>query len=127
LIAPVDQVFSGLCVAGGRESARGWTDWAESSQHPGLAAQFFSAANGPVLSLSFSLGLDRGHAPGGGARNRRIAARMARTMGPVTATSANWKVMARAWRTTRAPILISLSWRLVSDQSAISSGSAMQR
>ena len=43
---------------------------------------------------------------------------MARTIAPVTATSANWKVMARAWRTTRAPILISLSWRLVSDQSA---------
>jgi len=27
---------------------------------------------------------------------------MARTIGLVTATSANWKVMARAWRTTRA-------------------------
>jgi hypothetical protein len=38
-----------------------------------------------------------------------MAARMARTIGPVTATSANWKVMARAWRTTRAPILINLS------------------
>jgi len=35
-----------------------------------------------------------------------MAARMARTIGPVTATSASWKVMARAWRTTRAPILI---------------------
>ena len=34
---------------------------------------------------------------------------MARTITPVTATSANWKVMARAWRTTRAPILISFS------------------
>ncbi len=38
-----------------------------------------------------------------------MAARMARTIGPVTATSANWKVMARACRTTRAPILISCS------------------
>lgn len=37
---------------------------------------------------------------------------MARTIAPVTATSASWKVMARAWRTTRAPILISFSWRL---------------
>ena len=44
---------------------------------------------------------------------------MARTIGPVTATSARWKVMARAWRTTRAPILISFSCRLVIDQSAI--------
>ena len=41
---------------------------------------------------------------------------MARTIGPVTATSANWKVITRAWRTTRAPILISLSCRLVNDQ-----------
>ena len=34
---------------------------------------------------------------------------MVRTIGPVTATSASWKVI------TRAPILISLSFRLVSD------------
>jgi hypothetical protein len=31
----------------------------------------------------------------------------------VTATSANCKVMARAWRTTRAPSLISLSCKLI--------------
>jgi hypothetical protein len=42
-----------------------------------------------------------------------MAARMALTMAPVTATSANWKVMARAGRTTRAPILISFNRRLV--------------
>jgi hypothetical protein len=36
-------------------------------------------------------------------------------------------VMARAWRTTRAPILISLSCRLVNDQSAMASGSSIQR
>gem|GEM_PF-4230807 len=48
---------------------------------------------------------------------------MARNIGPVTATSASWKVMARAWRTTRAPILISFSCGLVNDQSAIASGS----
>src|SRR3546814_5387121 len=57
--------------------------------------------------------MDRGHAHDGGVRRRRMAARTARTIGPVTATSANWKVMARAWRTTRAPILISLSCRLI--------------
>jgi len=67
---------------------------------------FFSAADGPVLPLSFSLGPDRGHAHDGGARNRRIAARMARTIGPVTASSASWKVMARAWRTTQANALL---------------------
>jgi hypothetical protein len=44
-----------------------------------------------------------------------MAARMARTIGPVTATSASWKVMARAWRTTRAPILTSFNCKLVSD------------
>ena len=96
-------------------------------QHPGPAASFFSAVCRPVEPLSLSSNLDRIHAQRGGARNRRMAARMARTMGPVTATSASWKVMARAWRTTRAPILISLSCRLVNDQSAISSGSSMQR
>src|SRR3546814_1296055 len=83
----------------------------------------FRAADGPVLPLSFSLGMDRGHAHDGGVRRRRMAARTARTIGPVTATSANWKVMARAWRTTRAPILISLSCRLVNDQAAMASGS----
>ena len=90
-------------------------------------AVFFSAADRPILPFSFSLGVDGGHAHSGGARNRRMAARMARTIGPVTATSASWKVMARAWRTTRAPILISFSCRLVNDQSAIVSGNSMQR
>jgi hypothetical protein len=65
-------------------------------QHPGPAVTFFSAMDGPILPLSFSLGEDLGHAHDGGARNRRIAARVARTIGPVTATSASWKVMARA-------------------------------
>jgi hypothetical protein len=88
---------------------------------------FFNAADRPVLPLSFSLGVDRRYAHSGGARNRRIAAIMARTIQPVTATSASWKVMARAWRTTRAPILVSLSCRLVNDQSAMASGSLMQR
>ena len=39
-----------------------WVDWTAKPGHPCSAAQFFSAANGAVLSLSFSLGLDRGHA-----------------------------------------------------------------
>ncbi|MFZ3585367.1 hypothetical protein ACOI1H_25100 [Loktanella sp. DJP18] len=34
-------------------------------QHPGSAATFLSADGKPVLLLSFSFGLDRGHAHGG--------------------------------------------------------------
>jgi hypothetical protein len=93
---PFEQAFfllSGIC---GRANALIWPDRAAKPHHPRPAATFFSAAGRPVLPLSFSLGLDRGHAHIGGVRNRRIAARIARTMGPVTATSANWKVMARA-------------------------------
>ena len=85
---PGEQVFfvpSGVC---GRANAQSFADQAERPQHPGPAAMFFSAADIPVLPLSFSLGPDRGHAHSGGVRNRRIAARMARTTGPVTATSA---------------------------------------
>jgi hypothetical protein len=52
---------------------------------------------------------------------------MALTIAPITATSSSWKVMARAWRTTRAQILISLSCPLIKDQSAMASGSSMQR
>jgi hypothetical protein len=51
---------------------------------------------------------------------------MAGSIGPVTATCAFWKVMAQAWRSTRVPILISLSCGLVGDQLAIASGSLMQ-
>ena len=36
--------------------------------------------------------------------------------------SASWNMMARAWRTTRAPILISFNCRLANDQSAIALG-----
>ena len=80
----------------GRTSSRMWTAWAASVHHPGPAATLFSATDKPVLPLSFALGQFQRHAPDGGARNRRIAARMALTIGPVTATSADWKVMARA-------------------------------
>ena len=71
-------------------------DRAENSHHSGPAAPFISAVDRPILSLSFSFCQDRGHVHSGGARNRRIAARIARIIAPVTATSANWKVMARA-------------------------------
>jgi hypothetical protein len=59
-----------------------------------------------------------------GARRRRIEARMARTIGPDTGTSASWKVMARACHTTRPPIFISLSWRLVRNKSIMGLGKA---
>jgi len=80
----------------GRANARSWTKRPVNPQHPGPTAMFFGAAVRPVLPLSFSLSLDHRHAHDGGARNRRIAARMARTIGPVTATSESWKVMAGA-------------------------------
>ena len=116
LILPVEQAFFALSGVCGRANACSWVDGPLNPPRRCPVASVFSAADEPVLPLSFSLGPDRGHAHSGGARNRRMAARMARTIGPVTATSANWKVMARAWRTTRAPILISFSCRLVSDQ-----------
>lgn len=52
---------------------------------------FFSAAGRPVLPLSFSVCVDLCQVNGGGAPNRRMAARMVLTIGPVTATSAKWK------------------------------------
>ena len=53
-------------------------------------------SGGAVAPLSFSFVLDHRHAHDGGTRNWRMVARMARTIGSVTATSANLKVMARA-------------------------------
>ena len=52
---------------------------------------------------------------------------MVRTIGPVTLISAIWNVIARAWRTTRAPNLIRFSCKLVNDQSVIASGKWIQR
>jgi hypothetical protein len=79
----------------------------------GCAATSFSAPDRLVLPLSFTLGQLQRHAHDGGARIRRIAARMALTMAPVTATSASWKVMARsghAWHICRShPVRILMS------------------
>ncbi len=90
------RAFFASTGATGRAGCWNWADQTGKPRRSGLTAVFFSAADTPVLHLSFSLGVDRPHAHDGGARRRRIAARMARTIGPVTATSANWKVMARA-------------------------------
>jgi len=57
---------------------------------------FFSASGRLVLPLSFSFGVYRSHAHEGGARSRRMATRMVRTIGLVMATSASWKVISRA-------------------------------
>jgi hypothetical protein len=73
-----------------------WTAWAANVHHPDDAATFSSEADRPALSPLFDFWCFWDHAHDGGARNRRIAARMARTIAPVTATSASWKVMARA-------------------------------
>lgn len=91
------------------------------------ALPFFSAVHRPVQSLSFSFCQDRGYTHDGGARRRWVAVKMALTVSMMTATSASWKMMARSWRTTRAPTLISFSCRLVSDQLAMASGRSMQR
>ena len=96
LILPVKQAFFALSGVCRRPNAWSSADHAVNPQHPGPAASFFSAVGRPVEPLSLSFSPDRGHAHSGGARNRRMAARMARTIGPVTATSASWKVMARA-------------------------------
>lgn len=69
----------------------------------------FSTLDRIALPFSFSLGRDHGQAHDGGARRRRMAARMAGIIGAVVDTSTSLKVMARAWRATRAPIMLSLS------------------
>jgi len=43
-----------------------------------------------------------------------------------TAPSASWNTRRRAWRTSRPPILISLTWRLPKDQSLMALGKANQ-
>ncbi|GEM_PF-5312792 len=90
------QGFSAASGTCGRADCWIWTDQTAKPLFPCPGAAFFSAADRSVQPLSFSLSVDRDHAHSGGARNRRIAARMARTIVPVTATSASWKVMVRA-------------------------------
>lgn len=82
-----DQAFCALAGACMGQIARNWADHAVNPRHPGPVAGFFSASDGPVEPLSFCLGLDHGHAYEGGVRNRRVAARIALIMAPVTATS----------------------------------------
>ncbi len=89
-------MFFALRVAEGRDSAWTSADRAANRHHSDPVGPFFSASDGSVLLRSLNLGPDRGHAHSGGARNRRMAARMARTIAPVTVTSASRKVMARA-------------------------------
>ena len=59
---------------------------------------------------------------GKGRRNRSIAHRMAWNNLRGTATSANWKVTRRAWRTAFAPILINFSRVVVNVQRLTSRG-----
>src|SRR5262245_1567815 len=63
----------------------------------------------------------------GAARSRTIRSRIAANDARGTATSANWNVTALAWRTTLAPILISLSRSVVSVQVRTGRGSANSR
>jgi hypothetical protein len=50
-----------------------------------LRGNVFSAAGRPVVPLSFSLREDRGQAHCGGTRSQRMAAKIARTIGPAAA------------------------------------------
>jgi len=69
---------------------RGEFGEAADKRHPACNHCLGSGHNG----VSFGLGQGSILARHGGARHRRIAARGARTMAPVTATSARWKGMA---------------------------------
>jgi hypothetical protein len=60
----------------------------------------------------------------GAARSRPIRPRMAANNARGTATSASWKIIARAWCTTLAPILISFPRSVVSLQVWADRGSA---
>jgi hypothetical protein len=96
LISLTDQelwALGGACIG---QNARMRAGRAAKSHHPRPGSPFFSAVDRPVLPLSFSFCQDRGHAHDGGARRRWIVVRMALTITSVTATSASWKVMARA-------------------------------
>jgi len=79
---------------------------------------FFSAAGRPVEPLSFSFGLDRGHAHScvgeDGAHHRAGDGHLGQFEGEGVGV-------------TRDYILISLRCRLVNDQSAIAMGSSMRR
>ena len=58
-----------------------------------------TALHRPVEPLPFGFCRCHSHAGTGGARSRWMAAMMRVKRSPLTATSARWKVMARAWRT----------------------------
>jgi hypothetical protein len=90
------QAFFGVSAVCSRADSWNTVHQTAKPQCSGSAAVFFRAEDKPVLPLTFSLFVDRDHAHDGGARNRRMAARTARTIGPVVAAMASWKVMARA-------------------------------
>jgi hypothetical protein len=80
--------LSGICALA---CAWSWADRGMEPHHPGAVASFFSVVVRHVLPLSFSFRLDRSHTDRGGPRDWWIAARIARTIGPVTSSSASSK------------------------------------
>jgi hypothetical protein len=86
LILPAGQAFFAPTGVVGRASCRNRADQTVKPPCPGPGVVLFSPAARPVLPLSSSLDVDHGYMHSGGARNRRMAARIARTIGPVTAT-----------------------------------------
>jgi hypothetical protein len=93
---PAKQAFLALSCVYGRANAQSWAELTIDLHHRGAVSSFFSAADLFFLQVSFSWNPKHVHAHGSGTLNRWIAASMVRTIGPVTATSASWKVMPRA-------------------------------
>ncbi len=80
-----------------------WQCCQEPSWHSTLKEKTLPLSFSPNCLLALRL------AQPGDRRNRVIRSRMAANRSPGTATSANWKIICRAWRTIRPPILISFT------------------
>ena len=99
----------GICPPTGRGASRNglypsvWSRWGQTA---------------PVVRASSRRFVVCCRHPGTGSRglSRRMRSRMLRKSHRGTATSAIWKMTYRAWVTTLAPILISFSRNVVSDQ-----------
>ena len=82
------QVFFATSGVNSRAGCWNWAVQAMISRRLCPTEAFFNAADKPVLPIWFPLGHFQRHAHDGGALKRQIALWMARTIPPVTATSA---------------------------------------
>lgn len=76
-----------------------WGSQAANLPHLGRGTTFPSACDRLVCPRSSGFGQFVRHAQDGGAFSRKIAAKTALNLVLVMAISANWKAIARAWRT----------------------------